>query len=56
MEANIITIAGASSNYTKGDEALLDLFRKEDCYAVATDDAKLTSLLKKIAFHSSCLV
>jgi rRNA-processing protein FCF1 len=46
IEANIITIAEASSNYTKGEEALLALFRKEDYDAVATDDAKLMRLLK----------
>lgn len=46
IKANVITISKSSSNYAKGDEALIALFRKEDYDAVATDDAKLTRLLR----------
>ena len=37
----MITIAKASSKYTKGDDALIGLFQKKEYDAVATDDAKL---------------
>ena len=58
IKANVITIAESSSNHTKGDEALIALFRKEDYDAVATDDAKLTRLLriKSIPFILPALI
>ena len=46
VKANIITIAKSDSDYSKGDDALIALFRKENYDAVATDDAKLTRLLR----------
>lgn len=50
VEKNIgkkmIAIIETSSNYTKGDQALIALFRKNEYDAVATDDKKLTRLLK----------
>lgn len=46
IKANIITIAKSDSDYSKGDDALIALFRKENYDAVATDDAKLTRLLR----------
>jgi len=46
VEAKMITIAVSSSKYKKGDEALIGLFQKEAYDAVATDDAKLTRLLR----------
>lgn len=46
IEAKVITIAEASSDHTNGDEALLGLFRKEEYDAVATDDVKLTRVLR----------
>ncbi|MBW1856412.1 MAG: hypothetical protein JRJ00_17435 [Deltaproteobacteria bacterium] len=50
VEKNIgkkmIAIIETSSNYTKGDQALIALFRKNKYDAVATDDKKLTRLLK----------
>ena len=46
IEDKVIKIAESFSNHTKGDEALVELFRKEDYDAVATDDAKLTRLLR----------
>ena len=50
VEKNIgkkmIAIIEASSNYTEGDQALIALFRKNEYDAVATDDKKLTRLLK----------
>ena len=46
IKANIITIVKSYSDHTKGDDALIALFRKKDYDAVATDDAKLTRLLR----------
>lgn len=50
VEKNIgekmITIIETSSNYTEGDQALIALFRKNKYDAIATDDMKLTRLLK----------
>ena len=46
IEAKVITIAETFLNHTNGDEALIALFRKEEYDAVATDDAKLTRLLR----------
>ena len=50
VEKNIgkkmIAIIETSSNYTKGDQSLIALFRKNEYDAVATDDKKLTRLLK----------
>lgn len=46
IDKKIIAIIETSSNYTKGDQALIALFRKNEYDAVATDDKKLTRLLK----------
>ena len=46
INSNIVTIVESSSNYSSGDHALIDLYRKEDFYAVATDDLKLTRHLR----------
>ena len=46
IQAEILSVVKSSLNHTKGDEALIELFRKEDYDAVATDDAKLTRLLR----------
>jgi len=50
VEKNIgkkmIAIIETSSNYTEGDQALIALFQKNEYDAVATDDKKLTRLLK----------
>jgi len=45
-KTNLITIVENSSSFTKGDDALIALFRKEKYDAVASDDAKLIRLLK----------
>lgn len=46
IDKKMIAIIETSSNYTKGDQALIALFRKNEYDAVATDDKKLTRLLK----------
>jgi rRNA-processing protein FCF1 len=46
IKTNVIRITKGLSNYTKVDEALIDLFQKAEYDAVATDDAKLTHRLK----------
>lgn len=46
IEANMIAIVDASSDYPKGDQALISLFRREDYDVVGTDDVKLTRKLK----------
>ena len=46
IETKVIRITIGISNYTKGDEALVDLFQKAEYDAIATDDAKLTRRLK----------
>lgn len=46
IDAHVIEIAEAPSDYSKGDEALITLFHKEKYDAVATDDAKLARRLK----------
>ncbi|MBC8420421.1 MAG: hypothetical protein H8E10_17700 [Desulfobacterales bacterium] len=46
INANVLTIVEASSDYPKGDEALIALFRKEAYDTVATDDLKLIRRLK----------
>ena len=52
IQNHMITLTKASLKYTKGDEALIGLFRKGKYDAVATDDAKLARLLRisKIPF------
>jgi len=46
IDGDVIKIAEASSDYPKGDEALIALFHKDKYDAVATDDAKLARRLK----------
>lgn len=46
IEAHVVKVAEASSDYTRGDEALLKHFKRKEYDAVATDDAKLTRFLK----------
>jgi rRNA-processing protein FCF1 len=46
INAKKITIVKASSHYSKGDYALIHLFKQEKYDAVATDDAKLIRMLK----------
>ena len=46
IEGGMIMIVENSSSCLKGDGALITLFRKEKYDAVATDDAKLTRLLR----------
>jgi rRNA-processing protein FCF1 len=46
IQNRLLTIAKASSKYTKGDDALIGLFQKKEYDAVATDDARLTRLLR----------
>ena len=58
IEAKEIKIAETSRDYTNGDEALIELFRKENYNAVATDDVKLTRFLriKNIPFILPALI
>ena len=46
IEAEVITILETSLDHANGDEALIALFRRDEYDAVATDDAKLTRLLR----------
>ena len=46
IEAHMITTVDVPSNYKKGDQALIALFRNEDYDAIATDDVKLTHQLR----------
>lgn len=46
IKENKIAIVDASSDYPKGDQALISLFRREDYDVVGTDDVKLTRKLK----------
>lgn len=46
IETNLITIVKDSSNYAKGDEALIALFREDVYDAVATDDVRFTRQLR----------
>lgn len=46
IASQIITVIESSSDYAKGDHALVALFRKESYDAVATDDAKLSRHLR----------
>ncbi|MBI4620763.1 MAG: hypothetical protein HY739_11475 [Desulfobacterales bacterium] len=49
IEAGIIKIAKGSLSYANGDQALIELFKGGEYDKVATDDAKLTRLLKLTA-------
>jgi len=49
IEAGIIKIAKGSLSYADGDHALIELFKEGGYEKVATDDAKLTRLLKLTA-------
>ena len=46
IEGGMIMIVENFSRCLKGDDALINLFQKEKYDAVATDDAKLTRLLR----------
>lgn len=46
IEAHVVKVAESSSDYTRGDEALLTHFNRKDYDAVATDDAKLARFLR----------
>ena len=46
IDANVLKITESPSDYARGDEALIALFRKEDYDTVATDDRKLIRRLK----------
>ena len=46
IEARIVMVAEPSSNYIKGDEALIGHFQSKKYDAVATDDTRLARLLR----------
>jgi len=46
IEAHLVTVVEASSDYPAGDEGLLAHFNTKDYNAVATDDTKLIRLLR----------
>lgn len=48
IRANVMSIAKESSGHIKGDQALIEIFRKGQYDAVATDDAKVTQRLRLI--------
>jgi len=52
IDAGMISVVESDIQHAKGDDALIALFSKENYDAVATDDAKLTRLLrtKSISF------
>jgi rRNA-processing protein FCF1 len=50
IQKNIIRVAGKKSLiHVKGDQALMEIFKRGQYDLVATDDAKLTRLLKSMA-------
>ena len=46
IEAHVVKVTEACSDYTSGDEALLTHFKRKDYDAVATDDVKLARFLR----------
>jgi len=46
IESKMITVIDAPSGAEKGDQALVEIFRKENYDAIATDDVKFSRQLK----------
>jgi rRNA-processing protein FCF1 len=49
IKANKLTLVDATRTYTHGDEAIINLFNKDNFDAVSTDDAKL---IRRLKMHS----
>jgi hypothetical protein len=58
IDVNVLKITESPSDYARGDEALITLFREEDYDTVATDNRKLIRRLKigSIPFISPGLI
>lgn len=48
IESKLIAVVDAPATVEKGDQALIAVYRNEDCHAIATDDVRLSHHLKAL--------